>query len=105
MTELSFTESRRLQLGIEESGVTGFIIHMKPCNLSATPCVTRWKITALPNGLPDGMPGIGFPRRNVELLEVRYGKPGSWQIEWAESRFQDISYRGMDIQEKQNQAG
>ena len=51
------------------------------------------------------MPGVGFPRWNVELLKVRNGKPGSWQIEWAESRFQDISYRGMDIQEKQNQAG
>ena len=90
MNELSFAESRRLQLNVEESGVTGFIIHMKPCNLSTTPCVTRWKITALPNGLPDGMPDIGFPRRNVELLEVRYGKPGSWQVEWANGKFNEV---------------
>jgi hypothetical protein len=36
------------------------------------------------------MPGVGFPGWNVELLKVRNGKPGSWQIEWAESRFQNI---------------
>jgi protein ImuA len=46
------------------------------------------------------MPGVGFPRWNVNLLKVRNGKPGSWEIEWAENQFQEISQLGMDIQEK-----
>jgi protein ImuA len=36
------------------------------------------------------MPGVGFPRWNVELLKVRNGKPGSWQIEFAAGRFRHI---------------
>jgi hypothetical protein len=39
------------------------------------------------------------------LWIVEEGAPGSWQIEWAESRFQDISRLDMNIQEKQKQAG
>jgi protein ImuA len=28
------------------------------------------------------MPGVGFPKWNVELLKMRNGKPGSWEVEW-----------------------
>ena len=31
---------------------------------------------------PDNMPGISFPRWQVELLKIRNGKPGRWQLEW-----------------------
>ena len=78
---------------------------MKPCNLSTTPCVTRWKITALPNGLPDGMPGIGFPRQNVELLKVRNGKPGNWQIEFVGGRLRLISKIAAIALEQQKKTG
>jgi len=43
INELSFTESRRLQLITEKSKVTGFIIRRNPKNLS-TASVTRWNI-------------------------------------------------------------
>jgi protein ImuA len=36
------------------------------------------------------MPGVGFPRWNVELLKVRNGKPGAWQIEFAEGKFRPV---------------
>ena len=45
--ELSFTVSRRLQLAVEQSRVTGFILRNNPRNLNTTACVTRWKITPL----------------------------------------------------------
>ncbi|MBC7509861.1 MAG: Error-prone repair protein ImuA, partial [Ferruginibacter sp.] len=45
--ELSFTASRRLQLAVEQSRVTGFIIRTNPRTITTTACVTRWKITAL----------------------------------------------------------
>ncbi len=87
--EISFTVSRRLQLAVEQSGVTGFIIRRNPKNL-ATACVTRWKITPLPTALEDNLPGVGFPRWYVELLKVRNGLPGNWQLEWAEGRFRHV---------------
>jgi protein ImuA len=40
--------------------------------------------------LGDGMPGVGFPRWNVQLLKVRNGKPGAWQIEWSADGFRHI---------------
>lgn len=87
--EFSFTVSRRLQLAVEESKVTGFILRRNPRNISANACVTRWKITAIPSE-PGDMPGVGFPRWNVELLKVRNGKPGSWQIEFSEGRLRQV---------------
>lgn len=87
--EISFTASRRFQLAVEQSRVTGFIIRRNPKNM-ATACVTRWKITPLPTVSEDDLPGVGFPRWNVALLKVRNGVPGSWQLEWA-GRFRHVS--------------
>jgi protein ImuA len=36
------------------------------------------------------MPGVGFPRWNVELLKVRNGQPGNWQVEWMDGRFNPV---------------
>ncbi len=85
--EISFTESRRLQLVVEKSRVTGFILRKNTKKLSTTACVARWRISPLPSELEDGMPGLGFPRWNVELLKVRNGNPGSWTIEWYAGSF------------------
>jgi len=87
MQELSFTASRRLQLAVEQSKVTGFVLRNNPRSINTTACVTRWKITSLPGELADGMPGVGFPHWNVDLLKVRNGKPGTWQIAYAAGRF------------------
>jgi len=89
--EISFTASRRLQLAVEQSGVTGFILRHSPRNLNTIACVSRWKIRSLPSELEDAMPGVGFPRWNVELLKIRNGKPGIWQMEWSAGKFRHIS--------------
>jgi protein ImuA len=78
--EISFTESRRLQLAVEQSKVTGFLLRHKPKNF-ATAAVTRWKITSLPTATGE-LPGVNFPTWHVELLKVRNGKPGKWNMEW-----------------------
>jgi protein ImuA len=90
ISEISFTESRRLQLAVEQSRVTGFILLRDQRHFNTTACVTRWKITHLSSMLDDDMPGVGFPRWNVELLKVRNGKPGSWHIEWVAGKFHHI---------------
>lgn len=100
--EVTFTASRRFQLAVEQSRVTGFIIRCNPRNL-ATACVTRWKISPLPSVSVDGLPGVGFPRWNVELLKVRNGTPGMWQVEWR-GRFRHVSRLASMSKEEQRKA-
>ena len=85
--EISFAESRRLQLAVESSKVTGFLLRSDPRKLNTTTCVARWQVSALPSEPEEGLPGIGFPRWQVDLLRVRNGSPGSWKMEWAENGF------------------
>jgi protein ImuA len=89
--ELGFTVSRRLQLAVEQSQVTGFVLRQNPLSLNITACTTRWRITSLASKLTGKMPGVGFPCWNVELLKVRNGSTGKWQIEFADGRFRHIS--------------
>lgn len=102
--ELSFTASRRLQLAVEDSQVTGFMLRNNPRTLSTTACVTRWKITHIPSELLDAMPGVGFPRWNIALLKVRNGKPGSWQVEFNGGRFRHL-YQLTAIPQLQQKTG
>ncbi|MCW3089932.1 MAG: Error-prone repair protein ImuA [Ferruginibacter sp.] len=105
MKEISFTASRRLQLAVEQSRVTGFILCRNQRNLSTTACVTRWKVSSLPSALPGAMPGVGFPRWNIELLKVRNGKPGTWQVEWEGGRFRHVLRVAAILQEPQKKTG
>ncbi|MEO5891900.1 MAG: Error-prone repair protein ImuA [Ferruginibacter sp.] len=87
MQEMSFTASRRLQLVVEQSGVTGFILRHQPRNINTTACVSRWKISSLASVMEDDLPGVGFPRWKVELVKIRNGKTGMWQVEYYGGRF------------------
>jgi protein ImuA len=98
LSELSFTESRRLQLAVEQSRVTGFIHRYNPKSENTVACVTRWKITHLASEM-NGVPGVGFPKWNVELLKVRNGRPGTWQIEWSAGGFKNIVSQRFSISE------
>lgn len=90
LQEMDFVQSRRLQLAVEKSKVTGLILRCNPRVIGSTACVARWHIRPLPSSLNDGLPGVGFPRWEVELLKVRNGNPGCWQLEWAEGRFTSV---------------
>lgn len=89
--ELGFTASRRFQLAVEQSGVTGFILRVSTRKLTTTASLTRWVISPLPSMSADGLPGVGFPRWNVQLLKVRNGKPGVWQVEYAAGRLRHLA--------------
>lgn len=101
--ELSFTASRRLQLAVEQSRVTGFVLRTHAKNTSA--CVTKWKITSLPSVSYDDMPGLSFPRWNIQLLKVRNGKPGSWQVEWVNGKFRPVFNVAFPVPEQQKKTG
>ena len=84
--EISFTASRRLQLAVEQSRVTGFLLRHQPRSLGVNACVARWRVSAMASELAAGLPGVGFPRWNVELLKIRNGRP----VEWAAGRFRAV---------------
>jgi len=87
--DLDFTASRRLQLAVEQSRVTGFILRDNPRNRNTNAAVARWMIRPVASQTPvANMPGIGHPRWQVELLKIKNGKTGSWEMEWAAGRFQ-----------------
>jgi protein ImuA len=88
--ELSFPESQRLQLAVEKSQVTGFVLRKDVKKINTTACVARWQIRPVPSQLRTGMPGVGHPRWQVDLLKVRNGKPGSWTVEWKKQNFQTV---------------
>lgn len=99
--DLSFTTSRRFQLAVENSKVTGFLLRKNTRNLNTTACVSRWKITSLLSDPIDDLPGIGYPKWRVELLRIRNGKAGVWDIQWANGRFQ-LVYDTPEIQQLPN---
>jgi protein ImuA len=88
---LSIIESRRLQLAVEQTGVTGFILRKDAGKALANVATARWKVTSVPSETEDGMPGVGFTRWNVELIKVRHGNPGNWTLEWAGDRFVEVA--------------
>ncbi|MBS1952220.1 MAG: hypothetical protein OJF59_002839 [Cytophagales bacterium] len=85
--EIDFKTSRRLQLGVEHSGVTGFIVRKASRNIGTIASVSRWKISSLPSEKSDRLPGIGFPKWKVELSKIRNGKPGTWDVKWFDGKF------------------
>lgn len=93
MNQIDFTASRRLQLVVEKSQVTGFILRHNCRKLNTTACVSRWRISPLPSVPIDpdrtieDFPGIGFPQWKVELLRIRNGRSGVWDLKWMGGRF------------------
>ncbi|RXK85944.1 ImuA family protein [Filimonas effusa] len=89
-SNISLTASRRLQLAVEQSGNTGFLLRHQPAGLNPVATIARWRISPLATQTDYNLPGVGFPRWNVELLKIRNGKPGTWQLEWTATGFRNI---------------
>lgn len=100
---LSFTTSRRLQLAVEESLVTGFVLNSSN-RANPTACVTRWQVSSVQSD-STGLPGVGFPRWQVTLLKVRNGKPGTWTLQWIGGRFEFHSHEVSESKFSQMKVG
>ncbi|HTM99196.1 MAG TPA: hypothetical protein VL088_10655, partial [Pedobacter sp.] len=60
--DIDFAQSRRLQLAVEKSKVTGMLLRKDPKrSLSATACTVRWQIKPQATEIQDGLPGVGYP--------------------------------------------
>lgn len=95
VSEMDFKLTRRLQLAVEKSQVTGFILRNASKKLGSTACAARWQIKPLPSEPVEGLPGLGFPRWRVELLKVRNGQPGTWIVEWDKGKLVTITERAV----------
>lgn len=96
LREITFTESRRLQLAVEQSRVTGFLHRCNPRAVNTLACVSRWQVTPVPSRLEEGMPGVGHPCWRVELQKIRNGEPGEWEMQWAAGRFEHLPKEVME---------
>lgn len=104
--EVSFTASRRLQLAVEQSQVTGFILRRNYRDPNTTTaCVSRWRVTSLLSDAFEGLPGIGFPKWRAELLKIKNGKPGVWDVQWVNGRFLPVFQNAFTFPEQQKKAG
>jgi protein ImuA len=103
LKELSFTESRRIQLAIESSGVPCFVLR-RNARAGTTTAVTRWQVRPAASSAGD-MPGIGHPRWQVQLLRVRNGRAGSWNIEWVQRSFREVKPLSIVHSEPKRKAG
>lgn len=89
--ELSLTQSRRIQLAIETSKVTGFLHRMAPRICGASAAVCRWQISPLPAAAELRLPGLGLPCWQVTIEKVRNGEPGQWPVQWNGERFEQLN--------------
>lgn len=96
----NFTHSRRFQLAVEESNVTGFLLNQHAQPLASNACISRWKIKSLPSEPINLMPGIGFPRWQVELQKIRHGKKGLCEVEWNGKKLLEVSKSGKLYEEE-----
>ncbi|WP_316738490.1 Error-prone repair protein ImuA [Pedobacter aquatilis] len=88
---LSLIDSRRLQLAVEKNGIPGFVIRKDIRRMASTVSTARWRISPIPSADESALPGLGFPRWQVELLKVRSGKPGIFFLEWAGDIFSQLA--------------
>jgi protein ImuA len=71
IAEISFIASRKLQLAVEQSRVTGILLRVNPRQLNYTASAMRWKISHLPSDLQDNLPGVGYPKWQVDILKQK----------------------------------
>ena len=89
---LTLSQSRRLQLAAEATGVTALLLR-PPCRglgAKATPsaATTRWQIDPLPSRAGSD---LGPPRWRVELVRCRGGRPGVWSVAWQQEGWHEIA--------------
>jgi protein ImuA len=102
VSALDLTQSRRLQLAAEKSGIPALVIRRggradQLRQLSAQPiaAVTRWRIGPAPSLGIAALPHPTLPgpaRWQIELWRCRGGRPGTWLIEEHEDGWREATF-------------
>jgi len=88
--QLSFIASRRLQLAVEQSRVTGFLLRRRAYQNQPVASAAQWRITGIPTQSQGDRPGRGFPSWKVELLKIKNSQPFACEIEWIADKFNPV---------------
>ena len=89
---LDLITSRRLQLSVEKSQTTAFLIR-NDVHPGITSSASRWRIMTAPSSDIEDLPGVGYPQWRVELLKLRNGMSGSWIIRFKDGRFEEVKQK------------
>jgi protein ImuA len=88
---LSLTQSRRLQLAAEATGVTALLLRPLAACEAPSAAVTRWRIAPLPAAATGAWSRAWQPPSwRVELVRCRGGRTGAWAIAWREGGLHEI---------------
>jgi protein ImuA len=97
VNEINFTNSRRFQLAAEKTKVTGFLLNTKTKYASNTASTCKWQVKALPSNAIDDLPGVGYITWQVQLLKIKNGKSGCWQLIWQHNKFVNAIVASQDL--------
>jgi protein ImuA len=103
--ELNLVQSRRLQLVVEQSRVTGFLLRYRARQKGPVASIAQWRVTAVPTQSQGDRPGRGFPRWLVEVLKIRNRRPISCEIEWTGEQFVQIPTQADEEEGKESKTG
>ena len=79
---LNLTNSRRLALAAEGSGVTPLLLRLRDARPSPSAAQTRWQISSAAS-VPLAADAPGHPAMTLSLLRQRGGPAGlDWNVEW-----------------------
>ena len=78
--DIDLTAGRRLQLAARAGAATCLVL--RPLAAAPAPGATRWRVAAAASIRQDGLPGLGAPRWQVDLVRCRGGSPRRWLLEW-----------------------
>jgi len=98
ITNMSLTDSRRLQLAAEETGVTALMLRPKTDRPAPSAAATRWRLDAVKHAAKQAGPVLGQANDNeamfqtssglntarwyAELFRCRGGTSADWMMEW-----------------------
>ncbi len=105
MNGLSFMHSRRLQLAVEKSQVTAFVLNYKKGGAENNACISRWKVRTAKSFIVDEQPGVGNPVWDVHLEKIRNGKPGHWLLQWDGVEMKEIDQQEIVLPALQQKTG
>ncbi|WP_303983575.1 ImuA family protein [Dongia mobilis] len=101
ISALDLTQSRRLQLAAEKSGIPALVIRrggradqLRHLGSQPIAAVTRWRIGPAPSLGIEALPHPalpGAPRWQIELWRCRGGRPGTWLIEEHEDGWREAT--------------
>jgi protein ImuA len=96
--DIAYMHSLRLQLAIEESRVTGFLLRYTSRITQPIASTARWRVSPIRSRSPiPDLTRVGYTRWRVELEKVKNGRPGIWDLEWSDGKFQSAGQKANEV--------